>query len=39
MQDTLPSKAIIKIEGEIKNFSDMQKLKGFISTKLTQKNC
>jgi len=27
MQDTLPSKAIIKIEGEIKNFSDKQNLK------------
>ena len=33
MQDTIPSKAIIQIEGEIKNFSDKIKLKELINTK------
>ena len=32
-EDTRPSKKIIKIEGEIKNYLDKQKLKEYSNTK------
>ena len=34
MKVTLPSKAIIKIKGEIRSFPDKKKLKEFVNTRL-----